>query len=563
VGYGLPVLRGEAVVGRYVFLAVLRHYEDLMHGAERGLVFRPANASHVIDYIERFFVHSKGALAGKPLTLDPWQQFWTAVLFGWRWADTGLRRFSRAYEEVARKNGKSTWKGPQGAYLWQMDGEVGAEVYAVATTRKQAMTVFDPAFANIKRWTRRSAGAARSFKVYEGLNQEKVVMGSSVFAPIPANAESLDGLNPSAILFDELHAQKTRDVWDVMVSALGARTQPLMSAITTAGFILDGICTEVRGYLIAVLEGRRDDDSVFGYVYTLDEGDDPLDERVWVKANPGLGKSKGLQYMRTQARSAAALPSAMANFKTKDLNVWCNSSDGWLDIAKWDKGARGGRIDPALLYGRRCYAGLDLASTRDLVALAAVFPPADDADDEPWVLLVWTWCPEAKVLSKAAAVDDVAQYGLWAEQGWLEATPGDVTDYGPVKDKILWLMQHFDLAQLGFDVWNAQHLANELAEHEVPMVEVPQNTGGMYPGSKQLEKLVYSGRLLHGGNPVLRYCAQNTALLFDSNGNFRPDKKRSKENGRIDGIVASVIALGRAVALLAPDADPEVVVLNG
>lgn len=540
--YGLPVLRGQIVVGRLVYLAVLRHYEDLEVGHLRGLKFVPEHGWHVIQYIERFFVHSKGPLAGQPLKLDPWQKFWTAVLFGWRWADTGLRRFTRAYEEVARKNGKSTWKGPQGAYLWMMDGEIGAEVYAVATTRAQAMTVFKPAFDNIKRWCRRSPGAQRSFKVYEGLNQEKVTMDTSVFAPIPANADNLDGLNPSAIMFDELHAQKSRDVWDVMESALGARSQPLMSAITTAGFILDGICMEVRNYLISVLEGSREDDSFFGYVYTLDADDDPLDERVWVKSNPGLGLSKTLNYMRTQARKAAALPSALANFKTKDLNIWCNSAEGWFDIAVWDKGGRK-KFTPDMLKGRRCFGGLDLASTRDLTALSLVFPP--ESDDEPWIVLVWHWCPQSKIDAQEA--DDAAPYKRWASDGWLSATDGNVTDYKPVKEKILEVMREFDLVELGFDRWNAQQLANELIDLDVPLVEVPQNTGGMYPGSKRLEELVYSQRIQHGGNPVLRYCAQNVALLFDSNGNFRPDKKRSKLNGRIDGIVATVMAMSRAV----------------
>ena len=535
-------------MGRLVFLAVLRHYEDMEWGHLRGLVFVPGKAWHVITYIERFFVHTKGPLAGKPLLLDPWQKFWTAVLHGWRLADTGLRRFTRAYEEVARKNGKSTWKGPQGAYLWMMDGEVGAEVYAVATTRAQAMTVFKPAFDNIKRWCRKSAGAKRSFKVFEGLNQEKVTMDSSVFAPIPANADNLDGLNPSAILFDELHAQKTREVWDVMESALGARSQPLMSAITTAGFILDGICMEIRLYLISVLEGSRDDDTMFGYVYTLDEDDDPLDERWWCKANPGLGLSKTLNYMRTQARKAAALPSALANFKTKDLNIWCNDAEGWFDIAVWDKGGRV-KFDASMLKGRRCYGGLDLASTRDLTAFALVFPPEDEGG--VWAVLVWHWCPQAKVAVQEA--DDLANYGAWSKAGWLTPTDGNVTDYAPVKAQVLWAVQEFDVVDIGFDRWNAQQLANELLEADVPLVEVPQNTGGMHPGSKRLEELVYSERLAHAGNPVLRYCAQNTALLFDSNGNFRPDKKRSKLNGRIDGIVATVMALSRAVSIEEPD----------
>lgn len=539
--YGLPVLRGEIVTGRYAYLAVKRHYEDLESGAARGLVFKPEHAWHIIDFIEKYFVHIKGALAGKPIYLDPWQKFWTAVLYGWRRAEDGGRRFSRAYEEVARKNGKSTWKGPQGAYLLAMDGEVGAEVYAVATTRAQAMTVFKPAFDNIKRWVRKSPGIARSFKIHGGLNQEKVTVDTSVFAPLPANAENLDGLNPSAILFDELHAQKSRDVWDVMESALGARFNPLMSAITTAGFILDGICTEVRSYLISVLEGKRVDDAVFGYIYTLDADDDPFLEKNWIKANPGLGKSKTLEYMRGMARKAAALPGAKVNFLTKDLNIWCNSADGWFDISVWDKGNK--KFNPALLKGRRCFGGLDLGSTRDLTALSLVFPPDEEGED--WVVLVWFWCPQEKIDTQEH--DDVAAYKAWQQAGWLTGTSGNVTDYNEVKKTILQVVDDFDVVEIGFDRWNALQLANELIELDVPLVEVPQNTGGMYPGSKRLEELVYGKLFQHGGNPVLRWCASNTALLFDTNGNFRPDKKKSNDSGRIDGIVATVMALSRAV----------------
>jgi phage terminase large subunit-like protein len=539
--YGIPVLKGEILTGKYTYLAVKRHYEDLIAGAARGLIFSPQHGWHIINYIERFFVHIKGPLAGKPILLDPWQKFWTAVLYGWRRSIDGGRRFSRGYEEVARKNGKSTWKGPQGAYLFSMDGEIGAEVYAVATTRAQAMTVFKPAFDNIKRWIRRSPGVARSFKVFAGINQEKVELDTSVFAPLPANAENLDGLNPSAILFDELHAQKSRDVWDVMESALGARFNPLLSAITTAGFILDGICTEVRGYLISVLEGKRKDDAFFGYIYTLDEGDDPFKEANWYKANPGLGKSKTLEYMRGMARKAAALPGAKANFLTKDLNIWCNSAEGWFDISVWDKGSKKLKLES--LRGRPCYGGLDLASTRDLTAYSLVFPPVEDGD--AWEVLVWFWCPQEKIDTQEDV--DAAPYKRWQEEGYIIGTEGNVTDYSKVKQQIIQSMTDFQVIEVGFDRWNALQLANELLELDVPLVEVPQNTSGMYPGSKRLEELVYGFKLKHGGNPVLRWCAVNTALLFDSNGNFRPDKKKSNDTGRIDGIVATVMALSRAV----------------
>lgn len=537
------MLAGEIPVSRLTYLAVLRHYRDLKAAGERGFYFDHAKAWHVIRFIERFCVHIKGNLANQPLLLDPWQRFWTAVLYGWRRKSDGLRRFLRGYEEVPRKNGKSTWKGGQGLYLFAFDAEPGAEVYAVATTRAQAMTVFRPAFDNVRRWARRSPGVDRSFRIFAGLNQERVELDTSIMAPLPANAENLDGLNPSAILFDELHAQKSRDVWDVMETALGARRAPLLSAITTAGYILDGICVEIRTYLVSILEGRHQDDTFFGYVYTIDRDDQPTDPATWHKANPGLGLSKRVDYMAAMARKAAVLPSARVNFLTKDLNVWCNSADGWFDLDQWDKCR--GEVDLEALRGRPCYGGLDLGATRDLTAFALVFPPVEEG--EPWKLAVWSWCPQERIDHHEA--DDVAAYKRWQAEGWITGIPGAVTSHDPVRERIVRCAAEFDLREVGFDRWNALQLATTLIEqHDIVMVETPQNTGGMYPGSKKLEELIYSGDLAHGGNPVLRYCAANVALLFDSNGNFRPDKKKSTPNGRIDLIVAAVMALGRAVA---------------
>jgi phage terminase large subunit-like protein len=545
------VLAGKIPVGELAWLAVLRHYIDLQEAAERGLQFDAGAAWHVIRFIERFFVHIKGPKAGQPILLDPWQKFWTACLYGWRRADTGARRFTRGLELVPRKNGKSTWKAPQGAYLWMMDGERGAEVYALGTTREQAMTVFKPAMDNIKRWARMSPGIRRVVKVHDGLNQERLTLdGTSLFRPLPANDDAMDGLNPSAILFDELHAQKTRGLWDVMESALGARRQPLLSAISTAGYVLDGICTELLTYLTRILRGEIQDDDFFGYCYTVDADDDPYHPATWAKANPGLGSSKQLAYMQAQARKAAHLPSARANFLTKDLNVWVGQGEGWFDMRVWDEGSK--PVDLAALRGRPCFGGLDLASTRDLTALALVFPPDDPEDPAgQWHLWVIFWAPRAKVQEQEA--DDRAPYGRWEAGGWIRVTPGNVTDYEPVRKAIGWARSEFDVKEIGFDPYNAQQLCNDLLDDGAPMVQVPQTTQGVGPGAKKLEMLVYGRQIRHAGNPVLRYCADNTALLMDSNDNFRPDKRRSRPNGRIDGIVATCIALSRAAAVAPPD----------
>lgn len=547
-------------------LSVERHYRDLQTAHKRGFYFSPAHAWHCIDFAQGWFVHTTGPLGGKPILLDGWQLFWTAVLIGWRETDTNLRRFRTGYEEVARKNGKSTWMAPIGAYLWMMDGESGAQVYTIATTRAQAMPVFKPAFANVKRWIRKSARLGKSIKIFEGANQEKMVLygefGESVYEPLAANAENLDGKNPSVVLVDELHAHKDRDVWDVMKSALGARLHPLINAITTAGFILDGICVEIRTYLVKVLRGEIIDDRMFGVIYTIDEGDDPYDPEVWQKANPSLGSAKTLVYMQEQASQARVLPSARAGFLTKDLNVFVGDALSWFDMQVWDKGGK--KFDPEMLKGRACFGGLDLASTRDITAFVLLFPPPDGDEDGDWYVLVWAWVPEAKLKADTSAqggekakVDAGADYKTWAKKGWLTVTEGDVTDYAPVRETILQAMNDYDVQEVAFDTWNSTHLANELLEKDVPMVKLPQNFGGLSPGAKHIERLVYSKRLRHSGNPVLRWCAGNVTLLIDSNENIKPDKKRSQ--GRIDPIVAACMAATRAMVHLDEESHLEII----
>ncbi|SMG09616.1 terminase large subunit [Paraburkholderia susongensis] len=534
------------MTGEFEYRAVLRHYQDLRRGWKRGLVFRPDYAWHCIDHIQSHFVHVAGPKAGQLLLLDEWQLFWTAVLIGWRHADTHLRRFRTGYEEVARKNGKSTWKAGQADYLFLMDREPGPQTYVVATTRAQAMNVFKPALVNYVRRASRSPRLRRMLKIAEGRNQERISTRTGVFEPLPAaNALALDGLNPSLVVVEEFHAHPTREVWDVMTSAVGGRAQPLVSAITTAGYILDGICVEIRKYLISVLRGQLVDDSFFGYIYTIDEGDDPFDERVWRKANPGLGTAKFVEAMRATARRAKVFPSARANFLTKDLNVWVNSALSWFELSVWDKGGRA--FDREQLHGRRCFGALDMSSTRDLTTFVLLFPPDEgdgsDDDEGEWFLLVRVFVPRAKLEEQLE--NDMAPYADWEAQGWLTVTEGNVTDYSAVREAIVDDCAPFDVVEFAYDKWNCMQLATELLELGVPMVEVPQNMAGLSPGAKLLERIVYGKRLRHGGNPVLRWCAGNVTLYIDSNENIKPNKKRS--GGRIDPIVATCMAATRAL----------------
>lgn len=541
IDYGIKVLKGEIITGRLLYLAVVRHYRDLLDGAKRGLYFSPWHVNHFLEFCENYFQHIEGPLAGKKLVLEPWQVFWSAVEFGWRKESNQLRRFTRSYGEVARKAGKSTWTAAKALYLFLMDKEVGAKVYTGATTRAQAMTVFNPAFANVKRWARESPAMASSIKIHEGLNQERLTMGASVLAPLASNADAMDGLNPHAFFYDELHAAKNDKLWNVVETAMGARAQPFLGAITTGGFILDGICADLRKYAEEILEGRIVDDSFVAYIYCMDAGDDPFDEYNWYKSNPGLGVNKSLQYMRDMAKKAKFLPGILRNWLVKDLNEWLASALGWLDLAVWD-GQRA-TINESDLIGRRCIAGLDLSAVRDLTCAAYLFAPAEGSD--VWDLLTFFWCPEAGIEQRGD--DDKAPYEKWAKEKWLIPTPGDVVDYSAVIEHAKAMHAKFNIVDFGYDDWSAHHVVPALVAAGLPMVEVRQNMAEMHPGSRQLERLLFGKKIRHNGNPVMRWCVSNATLIYDTNGNFRPDKRPGNLRGRIDGVAATVIGLSRAV----------------
>ena len=546
VEYGLPVLRGEITVCQLTMKAVERHYKDLQTAHKRGFVFSPGAAQRPIDYVQKMFQHIKGPKARQPLLLEPFQKFWTAVIFGWLEADTGFRRFRTAFEEMARKNGKSTWWGPLGAYLLTMDGEHGAEVYTIATTRDQAMAVFNPAFSNVKRWIRHSQKMGKVFRVWEGKNQEAMsfLPLEGWYKPLPANAESLDGLNPSAALIDELHAHKTREVWDVMQSAMGARDQPLLNAITTSGFYVEGVYVDVRNYAVGVLNGDVKDDRFFAVIYTLDPDDDPFDERVWIKANPGLGTVKNLAYLRGEAAKAKGMRTALASFKAKEMCILSGDAFTWLDIAVWDAPRNKKKFDRAQLLGRRCFGGLDLASTRDLTAFSLVFPPEEGDESGDWYVLIWAWIPEGKL--REASNEAGADYPGWVKSGLLRVVDGEAMEYGPVVEAIKQACAEFDVVEIGFDPYNANSTVNDLLEAGMNMVQFRQGFLSMSAGAKELERLICLRRFRHGGHRLLRWCAGNVAIRMDPAENIKPDKKSS--SGRIDPMVATIMAVGRALA---------------
>lgn len=534
MAYAHGVLDGSIPAGRLVRLATERHLRDLDEGPARGLRFDRDAAQHAIDWFG-FLRHSKGEWAGQPFSLEPWQQFVQWVLYGWKRRD-GLRRFRTAYIEVARKNGKSTLSAGNGLYLMLADGEPGAEVYAAATKRDQAKIAWSEAV----RMVQASSQLSRMVRHWRASDTLSVEATASRFQPLGADADSMDGLNIHGAIIDELHAHKTSAMVDVLATATGARRQPLIMEITTAGSDQTSICYEHHEYSRRVLEGTIEDDTWFAFIAAIDDEDDWRDPACWPKANPNLGVSVKVDDLQRKAEQAQRMPAAQNAFKRLHLNVWTQQSDRWIDLSLWDENA--GEVDEEELAGRLCYGGLDLSSVSDLTAWVLVFPSAADPDDVQ--VLARFWCPEAKLTDSSNRY--AGQYRAWADQGYLTVTPGDAIDYRAVKAQVLRDAQQFRLHDLNVDrLFQGYQLSAELADEGLIVFGMGQGFLGMAAPMKELERRLLAKKLHHGGNPVLRWMADNVAVRQDPAGNLKPDKAASQ--GKIDGIVALVMALDRAM----------------
>lgn len=521
------VLTGGVVACKWVKLAVNRFLEDLACGDQRGLWFDWNEAKFTIGFYG-LCQHIKGPNARQPIELEPWQQFIEANIYGWKRED-GTRRFRSSYEEVARKNGKSTRLSVAALRGLIADGEEGAEVYAAATSLKQSNIVFSDAKSMAER------SPAISKKVVCNKLNLSVSVTSSKFEPLSGNAE--DGSNPSLAIVDELHEHKDRTIWDSLDQGQGARSQPLIRAITTAGFNREeSICLEQRGYTTDVLEGVIQDDSHFGIIYALDESDDWRDEGNWIKANPNLGVSVHLDEMRRKYKKACASPSAQNTFRCKRLNEWTEQDVRWLDLAKWDRCVSD--IDMENLRGQRCFAGLDLASTTDITALVLYFPDQTTA-------LPFFWIPEEMPMRTDKKHRDAMRN--WVDDGHIETTDGNETDYHYLAERIMEIAGDYQCEQIAFDPWNAAAVAQRLGEEGAEMIKFPQSIANFSEPSKKLEAMVAGGGIRVPENPVLRWMAANVSVRTDASGNIRPVKPKHTNVQKIDGMVAMIMAIGRAM----------------
>lgn len=521
--YAEDVVSGRIVAGQLVRLACQRHLDD--KATPRGMSWDADAAQLAIDFFSHL-THHKGEWAGLRIRLEPWEDFIIGSLFGWKRAD-GTRRFRDAYIEVARKNGKTEIASGVGLLLAFFDKEGGAEVYAAATKRDQAKIVWDEAARMVK------ASPTLRARIRSTVGSLFIEGSASKFAPLGADADTLDGLNVHGSLVDEVHAHRNRALWDVLGTASGARRQPMRFAITTAGYDRKSLCWELHTFGMSVLGGLEGPaaDATFVYIATLDDGDDPFDEAVWPKANPNLGVSVKVDEMREQASRAQAMPGARNAFLRLRLNVWTEQADRWADMESWDAC----KAAPVFATDQRRFAGLDLASTRDIAAFLLIAP----SDDGYLDVRPYFWCPAEGIRQRSQR--DGVPYDVWADQGLITATPGNVTDYDRIRSDIRDIADDLGLGPIGYDRWNASQLVNQLQEDGAELVPVGQGFQSLSSPMREVEKLMLGKRIRHGGHPVLRWMVSNLQASQDPAGNLKPDREKSAD--KIDGFAALLDAV--------------------
>jgi phage terminase large subunit-like protein len=474
--------------------------------------------------------HTKGQWAGKPFEPRPWQEKIIRDVFGTMRPD-GARQYRTVYIEVPRKNGKSELAAAIAAKLLFADDESGAEIYSAAADRDQAGIVFEVAAGMV----RQSAALAQRAKLIP--STKRMTYGDSFYRVLSAEHHTKHGYNAHGVLFDELHTQPTRELWDVLTTSGGTRRQPLVVAITTAGWDRNSICWEIHEYARKILSGIIQDPTFYAVIYAAPDDADWTDETVWRAANPALGDFRDIDEMRSLCERAKQTPALQNTFRRLYLNQWTRQDERWLDVTAWDASA--GEVFRADLAGERAYAGLDLAKKYDLASFVLAFPDSDGCLD----VLPFFWVPE-ETIEKRSRQDQVP-YDVWVKAGLIEATPGNIIDYRWIRKRINELGEEFNIRGVAFDRWGATEITQYLQDDGFTMVEFGQGYASMSPPTSELSRLVLDQRLRHGGTAVLRWMADNLVVDQDPAGNLKPNKARSTE--RIDGMVALIMALDLAL----------------
>lgn len=518
--------KNRHMFGKWLRLACERFLSDLER--EGDFYYSEASATKVCMFVSNL-PHVEGKWKSDNITLEPFQVFLLCNLFGFRKQD-GTRRFTSALFALARKNAKSTIAGAIGLYCLTMEDETGPQVISAATTGDQAAIVFNTAKKMVDK-----TQELRDGRNVESLSRSVVCLqNGGLMKPINAKASTQDGLNPSCIILDEIHAHKSHDLLNVLQSAAGARRNPLFLYTTTEGYETPGPWPEMRKFAQQVLEGVVEADHFFAVIYAIDDGDNEFDDKVWIKANPLLEANPLLKdAIRKDAIDAQAMPGRHAEFLIKRMNRQASTAMGWIDLQRWK--ACAGTVDLEVLKDYPCYGAIDLASTRDLTSFRLVW-----LKDGVIYTHGWRWVPTSTVAVRSQR--NLVPYSGWVRTGHMIETPGDVTDYDAVFNKIIEASQQFKLVRVAYDTWNAAQIASKLERNNITMEQYIQGPKSYHPAMKYFEEAYYDGRFRHGGDPVLTWCASNIVPRTDQNMNMAPDKKRSAD--KIDDMTALLMAVG-------------------
>lgn len=527
--YADSVISGETPACKYVKQAAMRQQKDLAEGVE-GYEFNEYYAARVCAFIE-LLPQIKGKWANQPLALLDWQVFLLTTVFGWV-NEEGKRRYKTAYVEVPRKQGKSTLSSGVALYCGFVEGEGGAEVYAAAVNRDQAKIVWGDA----KQMVMRCKPFQDKFDVKAAAHSVfSETTGSSFKALSRDMGGNLDGLNIHCAIVDELHGHPKRDLWEVIETGTGAREQPLIWAITTAGFNLAGICYEQRSYVQKILSGSVEDDSYFGIIYTIDDGDDWTEETSWIKANPSWGVSVNPDDIKRKAKKAMETASAVNGFLTKHLNVWVSSSVAWMNMLAL-KACEDTSLTPQQYQDSPVWIGVDLASRLDISAVSLIFRRSEN----DWALFTECFLPEDTVHESPNS-----QYQGWVRDGTIVATDGNTTDYAVIEARLRELCEQYNVQGILFDPYQATYIMTKLAEDGLPVQGYPNSVRNMASPMAELEAMVMAKKIKYDGNPCLTWQFSNVVAKQVQDDYFVP-RKEIPQN-KIDSVVAAIMALGKAM----------------
>ena len=491
-------------------------------------------AKRVIKFINQL-KHTKGIWHGVPFDLLDWQEKIIKDIFGTIKED-GYRKYNTAYIEIPKKNGKSEIAAAIALYLTCGDSEWGAEVYGCAADKQQASIVFDVAVEMVEQ----CPALKKRIKPIMSRKRLVYIPTGSFYQVLSAEAYTKHGLNVHGVIFDELHAQPNRQLYDVMTKGSGdARKQPLFFLITTAGNDRNSICYEVHQKAEDILKGKKNDPTFYPVIYGINEADDWSDESNWYKANPSLGHTIEIDKVRASFISATENPAEENLFRQLRLNQWVKQSIRWMPMDTWNKCDF--EVNQEELLGRECYAGLDLSSSIDITAFVLIFPPR--TEEERYIVLPYFWIPEDNMHLRVRR--DHVPYDVWEKQGFIKTTEGNVIHYGFIEKFIEELGDKYNIKEIAFDRWNATQMAQNLEDLGFTVIPFGQGFKFMAPPTKRLMELTLEKKIAHGGNPVLAWMMDNIHVRTDPAGNIKPDKERSTE--KIDGAVAMIMALDRAI----------------